>query len=376
MDEEKRNGGRLRHSSDGEPGYTRKQQGRYWQYFDEDGKRVTDRETIDRLNAIALPPAYEKAWFCKDANGHLQATGVDARGRKQYRYHADFRARRDKKKYTGTLEFGAALPKLRRKVAADLKKRALSREAVLAAVVRLLDTQYLRVGNEQYARENKSFGATTLRSRHVKRRGNKLMMRFAGKHGIVHEVPINDSNLKRIVAKCDDLPGQNLFQYISEDGTPCPVTSADVNDYIREASGGDFTAKNFRTWGASVIAFDQMLTAQEHDKARISLKTVLEPVAEALGNTAAISRKSYVHPKLIEAARDTSRDPLGAMERPRGRKWLSSAEVGLLDFIAGRKRRRAKAKEVERTADAAIRAAETSGPAKVKQAAETAQANA
>ena len=189
-------------------------------------------------------------------------------------------------------------------------------------------------------------------------------------------MPINDSNLTRIVAKCDDLPGQNLFQYISEDGTPCPVTSADVNDYIREASGGDFTAKNFRTWGASVIAFDQMLTAQEHDKARISLKTVLEPVAEALGNTAAISRKSYVHPKLIEAARDTSRDPLGAMERPRGRKWLSSAEVGLLDFIAGRKRRRAKAKEVERTADAAIRAAETSGPAKVKQAAETAQANA
>src|SRR6476661_6605664 len=343
MANEKSNGGRLRHCSDSEPGYTRKRHGRYWQYFDEHGKRITDRDEIDRLNAIALPPAYEHAWYCKYANGHLQATGIDARGRKQYRYHADFRARRDKKKYTGTLEFGAALPKLRRKVAADLKKPALSREAVLAAVVRLLDTQYLRIGNEQYAKENKSFGATTLRSRHVKRRGNKLMMRFAGKHGIVHEVPITDSNLKRIVAKCDDLPGQNLFQYVAEDGTPCPVTSADVHDYIREASGGDFPAKNFRTWGASVIAFDQMLTAQEHDKARISLNTVLEPVAEALGNTPAISRKSYVHPKLIDAARGQPRDPLGAVERPRGRKWLSSAEVGLLDFLAGKKRRSTKA---------------------------------
>jgi DNA topoisomerase-1 len=376
MAEEKRNGGRLRHSSDSEPGYTRRRQGRYWQYFDEQGERVTDRDEIERLNAVALPPAYEKAWFCKDANGHLQATGVDARGRKQYRYHADFRARRDKKKYTGTLEFGAALPKLRRTVAADLKKPPLSRDAVLAAVVRLLDTEYLRVGNEQYAKENKSYGATTLRSRHVKRRGNKLMMRFTGKHGIVHEVPITDAKLKRVVAKCDDLPGQHLFQYLNEEGEACPVTSADVNEYIREASGGDFTAKNFRTWGASVIAFDQMLTALEHEKAKISLKTVLEPVAEALGNTPAISRKSYVHPKLIDAARERPRDPLGGMERPRGRKWLSSAEVGLLDFLAGKRRRRKAAAAVEKAADAAVRAAEAGGLAAVKPAAERAEATA
>ena len=361
----------LRHSSDGEAGYTRKRMGRYWAYFDENGDRVTDRETIDRLNGIALPPAYEQAWFCKHPDGHLQATGVDARGRKQYRYHNDFRARRDKKKYIGTLEFGAALPKLRRKVAADLKKRKLSREAVLAAIVRLLDTQYLRVGNEQYAKDNKSYGATTLRSRHVKREGNKLTMRFKGKHGIVREVPITEANLKRIVARCQDLPGQNLFQYLDEGGEPCPVTSADVNDYIREATGGDFTAKNFRTWGASVIAFEKVLEAEEHRK--VSLKTVLEPVAEALGNTPAISRKSYVHPKLIDAAREQPRDPLSGMERPRGRKWLSSAEVGLLDFLAEKKRRkRAKAKEVERTAEAAIAAAETAGPAKVREAAEDA----
>ena len=334
MSEAKANGGRLRHSSDSEPGYTRRKHGRYWQYFDENGVRLTDRETIERLNSIALPPAYVEAWFCKDDNGHLQATGKDSRGRKQYRYHASFRARRDKRKYSGTLEFGNALPKIRRKVAADLGKPALSREAVLAAVVRLLDTEYLRIGNEQYARDNKSFGATTLRSRHVKRKGAKLMMRFAGKHGIVHEVPITDRNLKRIVSKCDDLPGQNLFQYVGEDGEPCPVTSADVNEYIREASDGDFTAKNFRTWGASVIAFDQMLTAAEEDRARVSLKTVLEPVAEALGNTPAISRSSYVHPKLIEAARERPRNPLDGFERPRGRKWLSSEEIGLLRFLA------------------------------------------
>ena len=376
MGQEKRNGARLRHSSDSEPGYTRRRHGRYWQYFDEKGERLTDRDEIERLNAIALPPAYEKAWFCKDANGHLQATGIDARGRKQYRYHAEFRARRDKKKYTGTLEFGSALPKIRRKVAADLKKPPLGRDAVLAAVVRLLDTEYLRVGNEQYARENKSYGATTLRSRHVKRSGNRLVMRFTGKHGIVHEVPITDSRLKRVVAKCDDLPGQHLFQYLNEEGDPCPVTSADVNDYIREASGGDFTAKNFRTWGASVIAFDQILTAAEHEKARISLKTVLEPVAEALGNTPAISRKSYVHPKLIQAAREHPRDPLGGVERPRGRKWLSSAEVGLLDFLGGKKRRPKKAEAVDRLARAAVRVAENAGPAEVRHAAEQADATA
>ena len=364
---------RLRHSSDSEPGFTRRRQGRSWAYFDEAGERVTDRDVIDRLNAVALPPAYENAWFCKDAHGHLQATGVDARGRKQYRYHADFRTRRDKKKYLGTLEFGAALPKLRRKVASDLRKRGLGRDSVLAAVVRLLDTQYLRIGNEQYARDNKSFGATTLRNRHLRKDGGRMLMRFKGKHGIVQEVPITEASLKRIVGSCQDLPGQQLFQYVGDDGDPCPVTSADVNDYIREATGGEFTAKNFRTWGASVIAFDKMLEAQEAEKAKISLKTVLEPVAEALGNTPAISRKSYVHPKLIEAAREKPRDPLGGRERPRARKWLSSAEVGLLDFLAGKKRRR---KEVEATADAAIQAAETAGPAAVKQAVEKAEASA
>jgi DNA topoisomerase-1 len=329
----------LRHSSDAEPGITRKRMGRYWAYFDAEGKRVTDRDEIDRLNAVGLPPAYEKAWFCADPQGHLQATGVDARGRKQYRYHAEFRAKRESAKYEGLLEFGKALSRLRRHVERDLKRRTLTRETVLAAVVRLLDRQHIRIGNEEYAKTNKSFGATTLRSRHLRRQGQSLMMRFAGKHGIVHEAKITDTNLKRICKRCQELPGQMLFQYINGDGEPKPVTSGDVNDYIKQASGGDFTAKHFRTWSASVIAFDQLLKKAEH--ARITVKTVVEPVAEALGNTPAISRKSYVHPALLEAIKEDSRDPLDGMERPRGRKRLSSAEVGLLEFLAkGEKRGR------------------------------------
>jgi DNA topoisomerase-1 len=327
----------LRHSSDDEPGYSRRRAGRGWAYHDEHGKRVTDRDEIDRLNGIALPPAYSDAWFCKDPDGHIQATGKDARGRKQYRYHPEYRARRDASKYDGCREFGEALPRLRRRVEMDLKKRKLGRDTVLAAVVRLMDKEHIRVGNEQYAKENKSFGATTLRSRHIRRKGGKLRMRFTGKHGIVQEMTITDSHLKRIVRRCQDLPGQMLFQYVNGDGVPQPVTSADVNGYIREATGGDFTAKHFRTWGASVIFFDQLLSKAEH--ARISLKTVLEPVAEALGNTPTMSRKSYVHPCLIDALQEDSRDPLNGMKRPRARRRLSSAETGFLKFLKKKPRR-------------------------------------
>jgi DNA topoisomerase I len=334
----------LRHSSDAEPGITRKRMGRHWAYFDTEGKRITDRDEIDRLNAIGLPPAYENAWFCADPDGHLQATGIDARGRKQYRYHADFRAKRESAKYEGLLEFGKALPRLRRRVEQDLKRRNLTREAVLAAVVRLLDRRHIRVGNEEYAKENNSYGATTLRNRHLRRKGHDLMMRFTGKHGIVHEVKITDTNLKRIVRRCHELPGQMLFQYVNGDGEPKPVTSGDVNDYIKQATGGDFTAKHFRTWSATVIAFEQMLKKAEDT--RITVKTVVEPVAEALGNTPAISRKSYVHPALLEAVKENPRDPLDGIDRPSGRKRLSSAEVALLEFLArGGKRRASRARQ-------------------------------
>jgi DNA topoisomerase-1 len=361
---------RLRHSCDDQPGITRSQIKGKWAYFAPDGTRITDRDEIDRLNKIALPPAYTDAWLCPHPNGHIQATGRDAKGRKQYRYHEGFRTRQDKNKYLGTIEFGAALPKLRRRIEADLKKKPTSREAVLAAVVQLLDSNYIRIGNEQYAKENKSFGATTLRSRHVKKQGNQIVVRFKGKHGIAHELPISDPRLKRIVSKVTELPGQNLFQYLDENGEATPVTSADVNEYIREATGGDFTAKNFRTWGASVIAFEQMLNAQEEEVRKISLKTVLEPVAEALGNTPAISRKSYVHPRLIEAARENPKLPLGQFERPRARKYLSSSEVGLLDWLMkGKKKRPQRRKEIEQTVEAAVQAAEVS-MAKVDEVAE------
>lgn len=321
--------------------------GRYWAYFDPDGHRITDRGEIDRLNSIGLPPAYTDAWFCTDPEGHLQATGIDARGRKQYRYHAEFRTKRDAAKYEKLLDFGKSLPRLRRRVEKDLERRDLTREAVLAAVVRLLDTQHIRIGNEEYAKQNKSFGATTLRARHLKRTGHGLMMRFTGKHGIVHEAKITDTNLKRICKRCQDLPGQMLFQYVNGDGEPKPITSTDVNEYIKEATGDEFTAKHFRTWSASVIACDQLLKKAEN--ARISLKTVIEPVAEALGNTPAISRKSYVHPKLLEAVKGEPRDPLLGMTRPRGRSHLSSTEVALLRFLA-KPRRRSRQQEARAAA--------------------------
>jgi DNA topoisomerase-1 len=304
--------------------------GRYWAYFDGD-KRVTDRATIDRLNGIALPPAYKDAWFCKDPDGHLQATGIDDRGRKQYRYHPEFRARAEASKFAGLADFGKALPKIRRKVDKDLRSRTLSKEKVLAAVVRLLDDDFLRIGNREYAKENKSFGATTLLRRQVHDDGRKVRMRFKGKSGVEHEVTITDRTLRRVVRQLQELPGQLLFQYVNGDGKPHQITSSDVNEYIREASGGDFTAKHFRTWGATVLAFEQML--DKAADARLSVNTMIEPVAEALGNTVAMSRKAYVHPALIAAVKERPRDPLGGMERPRARKWLSSCEVALIPFL-------------------------------------------
>jgi len=328
----------LRFTDLSSPGITRKRISRAWGYFDARGKRITDRDEIDRLNAIGLPPAYTDAWFCPHADCHIQAVGIDARGRRQYRYHSDFRAAQEAGKYEGCLDFGKALPKIRRQVDKDLRRKELDKARVVAAVVRLLDEEKVRVGNRQYARDNKSYGATTLMGRHVRRKSGRLMMRFAGKHGIVHEVALTDRRLARVVKRCQELPGQMLFQYVNGDGEPQPVTSADVNDYIRAASGGDFTAKHFRTWGASVIAFEQLLAKEENK--RISVATVIEPVAEALGNTPAMARKAYVHPSLIEATREKPRDPLDGMERPRARKWLSSAEVGFLQFLKKRGRRR------------------------------------
>lgn len=311
------------------PGITRKRRGRYWQYFDAKGERITDRDEIDRLNKIGLPPAYHDAWFCPSPHGHIQAIGYDDKGRKQYRYHPDFRAQQEAAKYDRCADFGRALPLLRSRVEEDMAGRKLDHDTVVAAVVRLLDLGHIRVGNESYARRNKSFGATTLRNRHAKVKGKTVKMRFKGKSGKEQELSVTDRNLTRIVKRCQDLPGQHLFQFVDEEGELHPVGSSDVNAYIKEAMGEEFTAKHFRTWGASVIAFEQLCAAGEEG---LSLKDMIEPVAEALGNTPAISRKSYVHPALIEATKKGSIDPAG-LHCPRATKYLSSAERGLIEFL-------------------------------------------
>jgi len=330
---------RLHYVDDSRPGITRKRRGRYWQYFDAKGKRITDRDEIDRLNAIGMPPAYRDCWFCPSPNGHIQATGYDDKGRKQYRYHADFRDRQEAAKYERCRDFGKALPKLRKRVEADLRKRKLGRDTVVAAIVRLLDTGRIRVGNEAYVKDNKSYGATTLRSRHARVLGQTVRMRFKAKSGIERELSITDRTLSRIVRQCQDLPGQNLFQYINGEGEPQPISSTDVNDYIRDATGEDFTAKHFRTWSASVIAFEQICAAGDEG---VGLKAMLEPVAEALGNTPAISRKSYVHPALIDAVK-AAKGGFG-LQCPRPTKYLSSAERGLIAFLGRKRARKASAR--------------------------------
>ena len=315
------------------PGISRRRRGRYWQYFDARGKRITDRDEIDRLNAIGMPPAYENVWFSPDPDGHIQAIGEDARGRRQYRYHPDFRAKQDKSKFGRLADFGRNLPKLRRRVAADMAGRPTSYEAVIAAVVRLIDETRMRVGNEEYARDNKSFGATTLRNRHARVSGGKLRITYPGKHGIKRTVTVTDRRLARIARRTQDLPGQHLFVFEGGNGDARPVSSTDVNAYVRDAMGEEFTAKDFRTWGASVIAFNEMVKRGRRSR-KVSLKSMIEPVAESLGNSVAISRKSYVHPALIEAAAEAGKIAKGPL--PRRTRYLSSAERGLIDFLDSR----------------------------------------
>ena len=322
---------KLRHVDDKTPGITRQRAGHGWAYFSPSGARITDRAEIDRLNAIALPPAYVDAWFCPSPNGHILATGMDARGRKQYRYHPDFRAAQEADKYERCAEFGSALPKLRARVQADLAGRKLARDTVIAAVVRLLDLGHIRVGNEAYAKANRSFGATTLRNRHAKVRGAKLELEYMGKSGKKQRLTIEDRRLASIVRRTQDLPGQHLFEYLDDAGQPQPVGSAEVNDYIRAATGGEFTAKHFRTWGATLLAFEHILATSKDGKP--GLKPMLEAVAAALGNTPAISCKSYVHPALIELCRTGDASALCALKLPRATQWLDGHERALIAFL-------------------------------------------
>src|SRR6266849_3789583 len=300
-------GAGLRYVSDDRPGYARKANGSGFAWLDLDGKLIRDEQRLLRIKRLAIPPAWTDVWICPAPNGHIQATGRDARRRKQYRYHERWREVRDENKYEKMLLFGEALEKIRRHVTKDMRSPGFPRGKVLATVVRLLEQTLIRVGNEEYARENKSFGLTTMRNRHLEIEGSKVKFHFRGKSGVCREVPVRDRRAARIVKKLADLPGQELFQYVDDAGEVRSITSQDVNDYLREISGEDFTAKDFRTWAGTVMAAIA-LSAQERfetkKQARSNERTAIAAVAEILGNTAAICRKCYVHPAVLEAYLD------------------------------------------------------------------------
>ena len=309
------------------PGITRKKVRNGWGYWDAKGVRISDRVEIDRLNKVALPPAYVDAWFCPSPHGHIQAIGYDARGRRQYRYHTEFRAAREADKYDRLAAFGKALPLLRAQVERDLAGPPTAQPTVIAAVVRLLDIGAIRVGNAAYAKDNKSFGATTLRTRHATLRGSKLSLQYRAKSGVMRKLTVTDRGLLRVVRKVQDLPGQNLFQYIDDAGDPAAVGSADVNAYIKGAMGDDFSAKHFRTWSGSVIALDYLLAARP---AKPKLADVLEAVSAMLGNTPTVARKSYIHPAVLALA---AADSLSELTMPRRTRWLGGDERALIAVL-------------------------------------------
>lgn len=294
----------LRHVSDEGPGIRRLRHGRTFRYRGPDGKPVRDAATLERIRKLAIPPAYENVWICPRANGHLQASGRDAKGRKQYRYHEDFRAVRDGTKYSHLIEFAAALPKIRAAGDAHMALRGLPREKVLATVVRLLETTMIRVGNPRYAQDNKSYGLSTLKTRHVAVQGSELKFRFTGKSGKQWRLNLRDRRVARIVRAVQELPGQHLFQYLDLDGIPHEVTSGDINRYLREIAETDLTAKDFRTWTGTVLAAVALNEIGQPDSAAAGarhVKAAVEAVAAILGNTATVCRKCYIHPAIIEA---------------------------------------------------------------------------
>jgi len=296
----------LRYVCDREPGIRRRRCGQGFAYYLPSGGRVDDAGMLARIRSLAIPPAYREVWICCDPAGHLQATGRDARGRKQYRYHPEWRVVRDADKFARMAGFGAALPRVRRRVTRDLRQPGLPRTRVLAAVVRLLETTLMRVGNQEYLRTNRSYGLTTLRNRHVDIARDALRIEFRGKHGVVQRARVSDAQLAAVVRRCRDLPGQVLFQYLDADGERHAVGSSDVNDYLRQATGSDFTAKDFRTWFGSLSALERLSGREPGSPAQAQrcVAEVVREVAQQLGNTPAICRKCYVHPAVIEAFLD------------------------------------------------------------------------
>ena len=322
--------------SDAMPGWRRVRRGDDFEIVDARGRPVRDEGALRRVRALAIPPAYEDVWVCPLDNGHLQATGRDARGRKQYRYHPAWALQQGQSKFERLHAFGLALPAVRRRVRRDLAQGGLPRDKVLATLVRLLDTTYLRVGNDEYAKENGSYGLTTLRCRHAAVRGSRLQFNFRGKSGIRHRVELHDKTLARIVQRCQALPGQELFQYLDEDGEPHRVGSGDVNGYLREATGGDFTAKDFRTWHASALALDRLLAEQPPKGKRDAqqrIKAVIAEVAAQLGHTITVCRKSYVHSAVLERFAEGRLGELCGAAPAAGARELKAREVRLLALL-------------------------------------------
>ena len=294
----------LRYVSDEKPGITRRRRGKSFQYFDPDGKPIRDKDEIARIKSLAIPPAWINVWICPRANGHLQATGRDAKGRKQSRYHPRWREVRDETKYERMKLFGEALPIIRERVEKDLALPDLPREKVLATIVRLLETTFIRVGNAEYAKENHSYGLTTLRNKHVDVEGATVRFKFQGKSGKRHEIDINDRRLARIVKRCLDLPGYELFQYVDDDGSTHTVDSSDVNEYLRTITEQPFTAKDFRTWAGTVLACLALREFEIFESATQAKKNMIQAVktvAEQLGNTPAVCRKCYIHPAVLDS---------------------------------------------------------------------------
>jgi DNA topoisomerase I len=338
----------LRYVTDDGPGITRRRAGKRFHYLGTDGKRITDPDRVAWIDRLAIPPAWTGVWICPIKRGHLQATGRDARGRKQYRYHPRWRKVRDEAKYGRLVEFARALPRIRRRTERDLRRRGLPREKVLALVVRLLEETLIRVGNDEYARENRSYGLSTLRDRHVKVKGETIRFSFRGKGGKEHEVGLRDRRLARLVKQCQEIPGQELFQYYDADGRRVDVTSGDVNDYLREISGEEFTAKDFRTWAgtlAASMALEEFLEIDDDAGRKRAVVQAIEQVAEQLGNTPSVCRACYVHPEVVERYLDgTMVDALSRRARGVGRgahalRPEEAAVLGLLQARLARERR-------------------------------------
>jgi len=324
------------------PGITRRRSGVGFSYRDSEGRLVRDNATLTRIKSLAIPPAWTDVWICPDENGHLQATGRDARGRKQHRYHPRFREVRDTAKFERLTEFAKALPALRERIDEDMSKRGLPREKVLATIVHLLDTTLIRVGNDEYAKANKSYGLTTLKDQHAKVQGDTLRFVFTGKSGKSWKLTVKNRRVARVVKAAQELPGQRLFQYVDDEGNPQSVTSTDVNAYLREISGAEITAKDFRTWGGTVLAAAELARLGEFETqtlAKANAKAAIETVSMSLGNTPTICRKCYVHPALIDSyiAGDFK---LGRAKRA----GLSKHEAAVLAFLDRRRPRRRNAR--------------------------------